>query len=130
MTYRAAATKALFNSIPKDTFLRAKKWFQEHPEEPYCYWAKDDFIAIKDKNNQVILSKYPEIEDIDDHTIVQWDPLSDTVFLSKFCPKLRQGIREMVDAEYMSNDVEGYHWVIMPDGDNFKVLIYENKKNM
>lgn len=130
MTYRAAATKALFNSIPKDTFLRAKKWFQEHPEESYCYWAKDNFIAIKDKNNQAILSKYPEIEDIDDHTIVQWDSLSDTVFLSKFCPKLRQGIREMMDAEYMSNDVEGYHWVIMPDGDNFKVLIYENKKNV
>lgn len=130
MTYRAAATKALFNSIPKDTFLRAKKWFQEHPEEPYCYWAKDDFIAIKDKNNQAILSKYPEIEDINDHTIVQWDSLSDTVFLSKFCPKLRQGIQEMTDAEYMSNDVEGYHWAIMPDGDNFKVLIYENKKNV
>lgn len=132
MTYRAAATKALFNSIPKDTFLRAKKWFQEHPEEPYCYWAKDEFIAIKDKDNKSILDKHPEIEDINDHTIVEFNLDTNVACLSRFCPKLKQGIQELYDSGYKSNDVDGIHWLITPviNTDNYKLTAYENKENM
>ena len=131
MNLKAHATKTMFNALAKNTFLRAKQWFQEHPDEPYCYWAKDDFISIADKNNEELLSKYPEIDDINDHTIVQWDSLSDTVFLSRFCPKLKQSICELCNSGTTQGDVDGgYHWGIVPDGENFKVLCYEKQKNM
>ena len=126
MNLKAHATKIMFNQIAKDTFLRAKQWFKEHPEEPYCYWAKDDFIAIKDKTNQAVLSKYPEIEDIDDHTIVEFDFDNDVMYLGKFCPKLKQSIYELYSSGVTQGDANGYHWGIVPDGENFKVLCYEN----
>lgn len=132
MTYRAAAVKSMFNAIAKESFERAKVWFEQHPNEPYCYWSKDDFIAIKDKDNKAILDAHPEIEDIDDHTIVQWDPLSNTVFLSRFCPKLKQGIKALLDTGCHDGNVDGMRWSILPDVDNnnFKVLCYEDKKTV
>lgn len=125
MTTRGNATKAIFNAIAKETFLRAQKWFREHPEEPFCYWAKDDFIKIADKENKQLLDAHPEIEDINDHTIVQFDLLTDTVYLSKFCPKLRAGLQDMVNAGYFENTIDGYHWRVFHDDGNFKVMCYE-----
>lgn len=130
MNYSANTIKVILDIMALSTFKRVKEWFQKNPDEPYCYWAKDNFIAIKDKDNIEILKAHPEIDDIDDHTIVQWDSYSDTVFLSKFCPKIRQGIRALADSGCLSNDIDGCHWAILPDEDNFKVLIYENKENM
>lgn len=124
MTVQGNAVKAMFNAIVDDTILRARKWFKEHPDEPYCYWAKDDFISIADKTNKAILEKHPEIEDINDHTIVQYDFNTDIVQLSRFCPKLKAGIKAMVDGGYTANTVNGCHWYVKPDSDNFKVVCY------
>lgn len=126
MNYKAHAVNTMFKTLAKDAFLRAKKWFKEHPDEPYCYWAYDEFISIADKDNEELLKKHKEIDDIDDHTIVQWDSLSGTVFLSRFCPKLKQSIYELYSSGVTQGDADGYHWDIIPDDENFKVLCYEN----
>lgn len=126
MNFKAHAVNTMFKALAKDTFLRVKKWFEEHPDEPYCYWAYDEFISIADKDNEELLKKHKEIDDINDHTIVQWDSLSDTMFLSRFCPKLKQSIYELYSSGVTQGDVDGYHWSIIPDDDNFKVLVYEN----
>ena len=126
MNFKAHAVNTMFKALVKDTFLRAKQWFKEHPDEPYCYWAYDEFISIADKDNEELLKKHKEIDNINDHTIVQWDSLSDIVFLSRFCPKLKQSIYELYSSGITKGDVDGYHWGIVPDGENFKVLCYEN----
>lgn len=123
MTYHANALKAMFNALARDTYTRAKAWFQEHPEEPYCYWSKDEFILIKDKHNKAILDKHPEIENIDDHTTVYFE--ANVLTLRTFCPKLRAGIRELVSSGFTGNTTHGIQYEISTEGDNFRIDAYE-----
>ena len=43
---KGIATKATINMLCDSIVERAHAWFDEHPNEPYCYWAQDEF-----KNN-------------------------------------------------------------------------------
>jgi hypothetical protein len=126
MTSKAAAMKATLDSTIRSAFDRAKKWFKEYPDEPFCYWAKDVFISIADKDNKALLNSHPEIDDINDHTIVEFDVHNNTLYLSKFCPKLRQALKEMFEADCRSNTADGIRWSVFPHGDNFRIIAYEN----
>lgn len=125
MTVKGASLKAMLNYMARDTFKRALEWKQKNAQEPYCYWAKDEFISIRDKYNPAILGRHPEIDDIDDHTIVEFDLATRNLQLSRFCPRLKSSIKEMVESGYTSNDVDGLHWYILPDGENYKLICYE-----
>lgn len=119
ITPKGNATKAMFNAIAEETLARAKKWFMENPDEPYCYWAKDTFIKIADKDDADILKSHPEIEDINDHTTCMM--LLDTLILEHFCPKLKAGIQDM----WQAGVTEGNHWKVCQDlaNDNFVVYV-------
>lgn len=124
LSAKGNATRIMFNAIIEESLDRIKQWFDEHPNEPYCYWAKDKFIAIEDKDNAEILECHPEIEDINDHTIVQWNKEAEVVRLSRFCPKLREGLADMYENGVISGKKNDYHWALFKDGDNFEVLGY------
>ena len=117
MTTKGSATKAMFNAIAKDTSKRAKAWFADHPEEPYCYWARDEFISIEDRDNPEILARHPEIEDINDHTTVYLE--KGLVVIRTFCPRLREGISDF----YNDGVFSGEGWVVEPELDNWKVTL-------
>lgn len=119
------ATRVMFNMIIEETIDRTKQWFDEHPDEPYCYWAKDKFIAIEDKDVAEILECHPEIEDINDHTIVQWNKEAEVVRLSKFCPKLREGLTDMYENGVISGKNNNACWALFKNDDNFEVLCYK-----
>ena len=118
------ATRVMCNAICDETLDRAEQWFGEHKQEPYCYWAKDEFISITDKNNIDILNRHPEIEDIDDHTIVQWNSEAEVIRLSKFCPKLREGLKEMYENNVVSGHGKTTHWALFQDGSNYELIVY------
>ena len=124
LSAKGNATRVMFNSIVDETLERVEQWFELNPKEPYCYWAKDEFISIADKNNIDILSRHPEIEDIDDHTIVQWNNEAEVVRLSRFCPKLREGLADMYENDVVHGHGKTCNWALFKDGDNFEVLCY------
>lgn len=111
MTAIGSATKAMFNAIYKDTYYRAKRWFAEHPDVEIAYWAKDDFLPYQssDEAKLKFVKDHPEIENIDDHTLVKFD--GDTLILWHFCPRLRDGIADF----YTSGICSGEGWSVIPD---------------
>ena len=111
MTAIGAATKAMVNAICKDTYYRAKKWFSEHPDVEVAYWAKDDFLPFQSDNDLKFkfVKEHPEIENIDDHTLVKFD--KGTLKVWHFCKKLRDGIADF----YYSGIHSGDGWVATPD---------------
>lgn len=106
-----AATKAMFNAIGKETYHRAKKWFTEHPDIETVYWAKDDFLPFQSEYEAKLrfVKEHPEIENIDDHTLVKFD--GDVLKLWHFCPRLRDGIADF----YSSGICSGDGWTVAPD---------------
>ena len=124
LSAKGNATRVMFNAIIDETLERVEHWFEMNPKEPYCYWAKDEFISIADKNNLAVLDKHPEIEDINDHTIVQWNSEAEVFRLSKFCPKLKEGIADMFENGVTHGHGKTCCWAIFKDGDNFEVLGY------
>lgn len=115
MKVNGRAVKVMFDFICAETYEKTKKWFQENPDEPYCYWSKDEFIHIRDKENQELLARHPEIEDINDHTIVEFH--DGKVFMHSFCPKLRESLSAMYEGGISENVAYGIHWWIEPDPD-------------
>lgn len=115
MTYKGAATHAMFKYIAELTYHRAFEWFEQNPNEPYCYWAKDRFIAISEKDDKELLTKYPEIIDINDHTIVQVNKDTKQVVFSRFCPNLRLGIADILAEGKNHFEYDIYQWDIAPD---------------
>ena len=111
MTAIGSATKAMFNAICEDTCYRAKKWFSEHPDVKVAYWAKDDFLPVQSDNDVKLkfVKDHPEIENIDDHTLVRFD--GGTLKLWHFCPRLRDGIADF----YSSGICSGDGWTVTPD---------------
>lgn len=106
-----SATKAMFNAICEDTYYRAKRWFAEHPDVEIAYWAKDDFLPYQssDEAKLKFVKDHPEIENIDDHTLVKFD--GGTLKLWHFCPRLRDGIADF----YTSGICSGDGWFVIPD---------------
>ena len=128
MTAKGNATKAMLNLMAKDTFHKAKEWFETYPDEPFCYWGKDhDFLpaSATEQQKQDFMKRHPEIEDLNDHTIVQFDEFTQALYLSKFCPRLREGLRDILESGINSNTVDGFRWRIIPDEGNFRVVCYE-----
>ena len=125
LSAKGNATRVMLNAIIDETLDRVKQWFDEHSEEPYCYWAKDEFISIADKYNKFILDKHPEIENIDDHTIVQYNKEANVAKFSKFCPKLKEGIANMFENGVISGHGKEVNWVLFKDNDNFEVIGYK-----
>ena len=125
MTAIGSATKAMFNAIYKETYQRAKKWFTEHPDVEIAYWAKDEFLPFQSEYDTKLkfIKEHPEIENIDDHTLVKFD--DDTLKLWHFCPRLRDGIADF----YSSGICSGDGWTIMPDTliDGNWVLLVQDK---
>ncbi len=120
MDYDKVACMAVFKAICRETVDKYWAWFREHPGEPYCYWSADEPIAIRDKDNEELLAKHPEIEDIDDHTTVR--PDGDSLVFKDFCPKLRRAVGAYMkgkDQHLMT--IDGVRVVTVPDGDNFKI---------
>lgn len=115
MNVKGNAVKSMFDYVCSETYARTKKWFSEHPDEPYCYWAKDDFIPIAQKENKDLLAQHPEIEDINDHTIVEFH--DNKVLMHSFCPKLRESLSAMAEGGVTENTAYGIHWWIEPDPD-------------
>lgn len=111
MTATGVATKAMFNAISKETYYRAKRWFSEHPDVEVAYWAKDDFLPFQSDNDSKLkfVKEHPEIENIDDHTLVKFD--EGTLKVWHFCPRLRDGIADF----YCSGIHSGNGWVVIPD---------------
>lgn len=111
MTAIGSATKAMFNAISEDTYCRAKKWFAEHPDVEKAYWAKDDFLPFQASYDDKLkfVKAHPEIENIDDHTLVKFD--EGTLKLWHFCPRLRDGIADF----YTSGICSGDGWFVTPD---------------
>ena len=120
-----AATKAMFNAIGKETYHRAKKWFTEHPGIETVYWAKDDFLPFQSEYEAKLrfVKEHPEIENIDDHTLVKFD--GDVLKLWHFCPRLRDGIADF----YSSGICSGDGWTVAPDSliDGNWVLLIQDK---
>lgn len=122
MRIQGSATKAMFNAISEETYYRAKEWFAEHPDVEKAYWAKDDFLPFQSDSDAKLkfVKAHPEIEDIDDHTLVKFD--DDTLKIWHFCPRLRDGIADF----YSSGICSGDGWVVMPDpliSDNWVVSV-------
>ncbi len=113
MDIKGKAVKNIFDFICAETYERTKKWFEQHPDEPYCYWAKDEFIPIAEKDNKELLSKHPEIEDINDHTVVEFH--DNKVLMHSFCPKLKESLSEMVAGGISESTAYGIHWWIEAD---------------
>lgn len=88
---------AMFKAICADTYSRYMKWFDDHPEETWCYWSKDEPIRPADRDNEELLAKHPEIEDIDDHTVVRRE--RDVLVFSKFCPRMRKSLAAMLGTD-------------------------------
>lgn len=125
LSAKGNATQVMFNSIIDETLERVEQWFDEHQNEPYCYWAKDEFISIADKNNQFILDKHPEIEDINDHTVVQWNEEAKVMRLSRFCPNLKAGIADMFENGAIHGHGKTCNWAIFKDKDNYELIGYK-----
>lgn len=115
MGIKGSSVKAMFDFICAETYDRTAKWFNEHPNEPYCYWAKDEFISIAEKDNQELLKAHPEIEDINDHTIVEFH--DGKVLMHSFCPKLKDSLADMMACGVSENTAYGIHWWVEPDPD-------------
>lgn len=111
MTAIGSATKAMFNAVREETYYRAKKWFSEHPDVKVAFWAKDTFLPVQSDDDAKLkfVKEHPEIENIDDHTLVKFEDT--TLELWHFCPRLRAGIADF----YSSGICSGDGWVIMPD---------------
>lgn len=111
MTAIGSATKALFNAIHGETYYRAKMWFEKHSDVEIAYWAKDTFLPFQSEYDAKLkfVKEHPEIENIDDHTLVKFD--GDTLKLWHFCPRLRDGIADF----YSSGICSGDGWVVIPD---------------
>lgn len=120
--YDGIACRALFKVIAKDTYDRYREWFRQHPEEPWCYWSKDEPIMIKDHDNADLLAKHPEIEDIDDHTTVRVE--DGAVIMRDFCPRMRAPLESMLGGkdEYLIES-DGYSVLTTRDGYNYKVTV-------
>lgn len=111
MTAIGSATKAMFNAVHEETYYRAKIWFEEHPDVEIAYWAKDTFLPFQSEYDAKLkfVKEHPEIENIDDHTLVKFD--GDTLKLWHFCPRIRNGIADF----YSSGICSGDGWVVIPD---------------
>lgn len=128
MTNIGNATKTVINTLIVDTFKAAEKWFKSHADEPFCYWGKDfDFLpaSATEQEKADFMQRHKEVEDLNDHTIVQFDPYTRALYLSKFCPRIRDGLKDMFEARYDCNSLDGYHWRIVADKDNYKLVCYE-----
>ena len=129
MKYDGVACMAMFRAIAVDSWKKYNDWFDEHPEEPYCYWSKDEPIHPDDKDNKELLAKHPEIEDIDDHTIVERK--GDSLKFSKFCPRLRKSIGAVLGDKYVlefKHDKFDVQIFRVKDGscDNYDIYIKES----
>ena len=123
MTFVGSATLAMFNTICKDTYYRAKRWFSEHPDVDVAYWAKDDFLPFQSDNDLKLkfVKEHPEIENIDDHTLVKFD--EGTLKAWHFCPRLKAGIKEIYDDGIHSEDLADVYYTIEPDADNYRIVV-------
>lgn len=111
MTDKGLATKAMFNTIAKDTKRRAKRWFNKHKDCVVAYWGKDDFLPFNatEREKQLFMEQHPEIEDLDDHTLLRFD--NDTLVLWHFCPRIRNGIKDF----YSEGINKGDGWLVLDD---------------
>ena len=110
------------------TFDRAIEWFQGNPNEPYCYWAEDSFISIADKDNKQVLEAHPEIEDINDHTIVEVDLSNNVVYLSKFCPRFKKAFTELYNSGETSGKEDDLSWDLVPKANNYCLILHKGVK--
>lgn len=118
------ACLAMFKAICKDSWDRYNKWFDENPHKEFCYWSKDEPIPPEGKHDKELLSKHPEIEDIDDHTIVERD--GSMLVFTKFCPRMRDSISKMLGAEgRMDFSHCGMLVSVRRDSGNYKVTVRE-----
>lgn len=123
MTAEGKAILAMFNGISHDTYYRACEWFKVNPcHPPYCYWARDEFISVEHRHDTDTLARHPEIDDIDDHTIVSIH--DDVLYLTEFCPRLRTGIKAMIDGGVCEGNQENIFWRAKPYGDNYIVACW------
>ena len=113
MTQLAHAAKTLYNNIADETYSRAMKWFDENPDEEFCYWGKESFFK---EISQEELERN-SIKDIEDQTRVQ--RVLDTIVLSHFCKKYRESLHDLIEANVTEGQDEQIKWFIEPDGDNY-----------
>lgn len=116
MTPRANAVKTVFSLLTDDVYERTQVWFKEHPNEPFAYWARDTYIAIKDKDNKELLAQHPEIENINDHTMLKPRPDGKGTILYGFCPDLKKSVAELMDAGCANGMTDkGIYWWVRQD---------------
>ena len=111
MTDKGQATIAMFNAIAKDTKRRARRWFKEHKDCVVAYWGKDDFLPYQSDYSakREFMERHPEIEDLDDHTLLRFD--NDTLVLWHFCPRIKNGIKDF----YSEGVNKGNDWLVLDD---------------
>ena len=125
MSIKARVFYSLLNFIVEDTFNRANRWFDEHPNDYFCYWAKDTFLSEKDKKDNSKLEKFlkehKEIDDIDDHTIVE--RIDNMIVLSRFCPRLKEMIREYLNEYPWCKKIDNIQVKFQLDKDNYRLTL-------
>lgn len=123
MTITGRATLAMIHAIIEDTWDRVWDWFHQHPEAQFAYWGKDEFLSDKatDKEKQEFVKRHPEIDDLNDHTTVHI--LNDQIMFATFCPRLKAGIKEIYESEYIHEIYNGISLTVTPDNDNFIVTV-------
>jgi len=123
MTFIGRATQAMFHAIASDTYVRVFEWFKKHPEAQFAYWGKDEFLSDKatEDERKDFVARHPEIDDLNDHTTVMI--LNDSVILQTFCPRLKAGVKEIVDDGITAEDLPDVYYVIEPDGDNYRLTL-------
>lgn len=129
MDFKGHAVKAMFNAIDDLTRERIVTWFKEHDEDPWAYWARDEFLPYNaeqlDREQFVERHKDEFQEDLDEHTRVCYDPLLRQAEVFHFCDRLLDGLGQMYDEGH----TKGAIWELVKDGDNYRVLLPEEVSN-
>lgn len=123
MTFIGRATLAMFHAIASDTYVKVFEWFKKHPEAQFVYWGKDEFLSDKatPDERKDFVARHPEIDDLNDHTTVMI--LNDSVILQTLCPRLKAGVKEIVDDGITAEDLSDVYYTIEPDGDNYRLTL-------
>lgn len=123
MTITGRATLAMIHITAEDTWYRTWAWFHSHPDAQFAYWGRDEFLSDKadDKEKEEFIKRHPEINNLNDHTTVHI--LNDQIILATFCPRLKEGIKEMYNEGIIWEVTDGVHWLIEPDEDNYMIIL-------